>query len=414
MQTFISVDEARASIMDEIEPLGHEKAALTAATARVLARPVVAPEDSPPFDNSSRDGFAFRWEDAADSLPVELDVVDTVHAGDDELPVVQPGRAVRIMTGASVPSGVDTVVMQEDCEFDEENSTVTLTDLPEAGRGAWIRHAGDFMAAGESVLEVGERIGPAEIGLIASFGTTLVEVFRRPRVAIVSTGDELVDPDTTPGPGKIVNSNAYQLASLCEQVGAVPRILPVVPDDEAAVRGAFDEALQSSDLVLSSGGVSVGAHDFTREVLESLTGGMTFWKIRIKPGKPLAFGRAQSNRVPLIGLPGNPASCFVGFHQFVRPALGVMQGRPVASMEPRKLGAVLGNSVTSTPRRREYLSGNVIFRRGQKPEFLPAEKQNSGNLALFCSATAFGLVEEGVSRLMAGDEIEVEFIESGG
>jgi molybdopterin molybdotransferase len=410
MQTFITVEEARGSILKNVEPLDTEKISLTELGRRVLAEPIIAPSDSPAFDNSSRDGFAFRWEDADERLPVELEVVGTVYAGDDQWPDVDEGQAVRIMTGAPVPSGADTIVMQENCEFDEPASTVRLSSLPEGGRGAWIRHAGAFMKEGEVVVDAGERVGPAEVGLVAGFGSTIFEVYRRPRVAIVSTGSELVDPDTEPGPGQIVNSNAYQLASLCEQAGALPQIMPVVPDDESEVREAFARALRAADLVVSSGGVSVGAHDFTRDVLAELTGGMTFWKIRMKPGKPLAFGRAQQSGVPLIGLPGNPASCFVGFHQFVRPALGVMQGRPVAAMQPRKLAAVLGSAVTSTPRRREYLSGNVIFRSGEKPEFLPAPRQNSGNLALFCGATAFGLVAEGTGELMAGDEIEVELL----
>ncbi|MGM0557445.1 MAG: gephyrin-like molybdotransferase Glp [Myxococcota bacterium] len=410
MQTFISVEEARASILDAIEAIGREKVTITEATGRVLARPVTAPSDSPAFDNSSRDGFAFRWSDVDDDLPARLDVVGTVHAGDDVLPDIGPGQAVRIMTGARVPDGVDTVVMQEDCDFDEDLGTLTLGTLPDAGRGAWIRHAGDFMSAGDVVLEKGQRLGPAELSLVAGFGKTLLEVYRRPRVAIVSTGDELVDLDTPPGPAQIVNSNAYQLASLCEQAGAEPQMLPIAPDDPEAVRGAFRQALRSCDLVVSSGGVSVGARDFTRVVLDELTGGMSFWKIRMKPGKPLAFGKASGSGVPLIGLPGNPASCFVGFHQFVRPAIGLLQDRSVSEVEPRKLAAVLGADVSSTPRRREYLSGKVTFRDGEKPEFLPAPKQNSGNLALFCGATAFGLVEEGVSTMQAGDVIEIELL----
>lgn len=412
MQTFISVDEARAAILDETTALNREKIALTQANGRVLGRPIVAPTDSPAFDNSARDGFAFRWDDVADELPAELHVVDTVLAGDADLPEVRSGQAVRIMTGAPVPAGVDTVIMQENCDFDEDSETLKLAELPDAGRGAWIRHAGEFMAEGDAILQAGQELGPAEIGLIASFSKTLIEVYRRPRVSIVSTGDELVDPDAQPQPGQIVNSNAYQLAALCEQAGALPQVLPIVGDDEGAVRNAFETALQASDLVVSSGGVSVGTHDVTRDVLEELTRGMTFWKIRMKPGKPLAYGRAENGRIPLIGLPGNPASCFVGFHQFVRPALGAMQGHPISSLQPQKFAAKLGRSVTSTPRRREYLSGRIIFRRGETPEFLPAEQQNSGNLALFCNATAFGIVEEGVSELRAGDELDVELMVS--
>ena len=187
-------------------------------------------------------------------------------------------------------------------------------------------------------------------------------------------------------------------------------MLPVAEDEYERVDRTFRSAIDSSDLVVSSGGVSVGAHDVTRDVVESLTGGMDFWKIKMKPGKPLAFGIAEDDDAALLGLPGNPASCFVGFHQFVRPAIGWLQGLDIADLQPRTLEAVTGRDVTSTPHRREYLSGRLIFRHGEPPEFIPAAQQNSGNLSLFCEATAFGLVEEGVDELMAGDPLQVELI----
>ena len=413
METFVSVEEARTSILNGLSRLGTERVSVTESVGRVLGEPIVAPEASPPFDNSSRDGFAFRWSDVAgtDASDRVLDVVGTIHAGQSPDFDIDQGQAASIMTGAPVPGGADTVVMQEQCEWDDQSDTLRIEALPESGRGSWIRKAGAFMESGEPVLDEGTPVGGAEIGLMVTFQRTMIEVSRRPVVTIVSTGDELVEPDHQPGPGQIVNSNAYQLRALCEDAGATAHVLPVAPDDYDEVESAFQSAVASSDLVVSSGGVSVGAHDVTRDVVESLTGSMTFWKVRMKPGKPLAFGQTQDQRIPLIGLPGNPASCFVGFHQFVKPAIGWMQGRDVADLQPDMLEAVLGRDVNSTPHRREYLSGTVIFRHGEKPEFIPVDNQNSGNVSLFCEATAFGLVEEGIDHLMAGDTLDVELID---
>jgi molybdopterin molybdotransferase len=423
MKQFITVESAREQILARLPRVGSERVFLPDALGRILAETVEAPEDSPRFDNSARDGYALRFSDLDAERPT-LHVAGSAAAGDVGSIQVDPGSAVRIMTGAPVPDGADTVVMQEQCELDEDNATVTVLDKPEAGRGAWVRKAGKNMACGETILEPGDHLRASEIGMVASFGRSLISVSRRPRVAIVSTGDELVEIDQEPGPGQIVNSNAYMLQSLVAEAGCEALVLPAASDTKQAVQRVFERALQDADIVVSSGGVSVGDFDVTRGVVDELTGGMNFWKIRMKPGKPLAFGTspAGTKNVPLIGLPGNPNSCFVCFHQFVRPALAVMQGVAAHLALPRRLEATLASPVRTTPRRRTYLGGRLLggaTDTGLDPSpgehdplvFHPTDNQSSSNLRLFCGAQAFGIVEEGVSEMEAGSTILIELIE---
>jgi molybdopterin molybdotransferase len=411
MKQFITVEQARQQILERLQHVGSERVFLTDALGRVLAEEIEAPHDSPRFDNSARDGYAVRYADLDAARPT-LKVGGSVAAGQMSSIHVDSGAAVRIMTGAPVPNGADTVVMQENCEVDEESGTLTVLQKPKAGRGAWIRKAGENMASGEAVLAPGDTLRAAELGLVASFGRSVLRVSRRPRVAIVSTGDELVEVDQRPGPGQIVNSNAYMLEALVAEAGCEALVLPLVVDDEVAIRDTFERALEVADIVISSGGVSVGDFDLTGRVVDELTGGMNFWKIRMKPGKPLAFGVSDVDpkSVPLIGLPGNPNSCFVCFHQFVRPALSVMQGVARDEVSPRQIEATLSSPVRTTPRRRTYLGGRLETTPGERPIFHPSANQNSGNLRLFCRAQAFGIVEEGVAKMDAGDPIVVELI----
>jgi len=408
METFIGVEEARSRILSVLEPLGTERVFLSEASDRHIAENITAPEDLPRFDNSSRDGFAVRWEDI-EAGEATLEIVGEAAAGHTVDRPLEPGEAIRIATGGRVPPGADTVVMQECCEL--EGDTVTVREPPSKGRGAWIRPAGRYLSAGDAAIESGTRLSSAEIGLLASFQHARLEVHRRPTVAIVSTGDELVDIETEPGDGELVNSNAYLLESLVERAGAIPTVLPTAPDDAEAVRSTFDRAVDAADLVASSGGVSVGDHDEVREVVDELTGGMTFWKIRMKPGKPLAFGTTDDERsIPLLGLPGNPNSCFVGFHQFLEPALRVLQGADSEELVERpRFRAELASSVDSTPRRRHYLAGRIEkTENGNMPTFVPAPRQQSGDPALFCGRDVFGLVPEGIDSMEARDVIEVE------
>lgn len=403
MDQFITVEEARAQIVAALQPVGAERLMLRDALGRRLCESIAAPWDSPAFDNSAMDGYAFRWEDRSESLRL----VGESAAGAPFAGAVGAREAVRIMTGAKLPDGADTVAMQEHCEASKDE--VRITQESPKGAGANIRRQGEYMAAGTDVLRIGDELGAAEIGLLSSFGRTVVYAHRTPRVGIVTTGSELVEPDREPGDSQIVNSNAYMLEGLVRQAGGDPTVLPIVPDTEEATREALRDVGRAADLVVTVGGASVGDYDFIRGVLEELTGGMEFWKVRMKPGKPLAFGVLSEGRVPVIGLPGNPASSFVGFHQFVRPALAVLRGAsPKSAMLPR-LRIATTTELRSSPRRRQYIAGRLETTDGVA-RFRAHPDQSSGNVLVTCGTQALALVDEGVSLIEAGSLVDVELL----
>jgi molybdopterin molybdotransferase len=407
-----SVDEARELILAALAPVGPETLTIDRARGRVLAIDVVAPSAAPRFAQSAMDGYALRWDDLAPLIAgerdaVELPVAFTVAAGDpgaDPLPV---GAAARIMTGAPVPVGADSVVMREDTE--ERGATVVVRRASGKGRGANVRPAGSYFEAGAALVGAGAALDPGAIGLIASVGQAVVTVHRRPRVAIVSTGDELVPLGVEPGPGQIVNSSAHMLAALVEEAGASALVMPIARDTVADCRARFDEAVASADLVLSIGGVSVGDFDVVRDVIGSLGDGVQFWKVRMKPGKPLAFGVVAGGAgrgIPLVGLPGNPVSSYVCFSEFVRPAIRKLAGR-AAPWGPRRERVALAAPVRSTPWREDFQRGTLRYVDGA-PRFVPFADQASGNLCSLLQPDALGVIPEGVASLEVGDDIEIE------
>ncbi|HXQ21974.1 MAG TPA: gephyrin-like molybdotransferase Glp [Candidatus Acidoferrales bacterium] len=318
----ISVRAALDLVLSDLPRVGTEHVALPQAAGRVLAEAVRASRDVPPFRNAAMDGYAVRAADvtAADAqTPVILPILEVVGAGAVPQHPVVTGTATKIMTGSLMPDGADAVVRVEDTE--ERDGRVHIR----AGvvSGAHVRHPGEDMRGGETVLTPGRELRPADIGLLASLGVAVVPVTRRPAVAILATGDELADLGQPLGPGQIVNSNAYTLAAAVEEAGATPRLLGIVRDTPEATRAAFREAL-ASDMVLSTGGVSMGTFDLVRQALAELGVVERFWKVAQKPGKPLTFGVRE--RVPVFGLPGNPVSSLVCFYVYVRPALRAMMG----------------------------------------------------------------------------------------
>ncbi|MBX3023350.1 molybdopterin molybdotransferase MoeA [bacterium] len=318
----ISVREALDRVLEDLPRVGGEQVPLAVARGRVLAEAIQAPRDVPPFRNSAMDGYAVRQADvsaASASGPVVLRVLETVAAGAVASQPVAPGTAIRIMTGAPMPDGADAVVRVEDTSEVSEGVAIRAAVAPRAN----IREPGEDMRAGETVLEAGRLLRPADIGLLASLGMSMLRVARRPRVAIVSTGDELVDLGEPLGPGQIVNSNAYTLAAAVEEAGAEPLHLGIVRDRPPLIRAAFADAL-NADVVLSTGGVSVGSFDYVRTILAELGYEERFWRVAQKPGKPLTFGRC--GRAPVFGLPGNPVSSLVCFYLYVLPALRTMLG----------------------------------------------------------------------------------------
>lgn len=342
--------EALGELLDRATPLaGTDTVTTFEADGRVLARDAVSSLQVPPNDNSSMDGYAVRRADVA-AAGVVLPVSQRIAAGSAGTPL-QPGTAARIFTGAPIPEGADAVLMQEDCEALDDGS-VRINLVPHAGQ--WIRRAGEDITRGAVVLSAGTRLAPAELGLAASIGLHQLQVARRPRVALFSTGDELVMPGDVPPeqmrPGAIYNSNRFFLRAMLLRLGCEVTDLGIVPDRRDATIEALQRASEAHDLILTSGGVSVGEEDHIKPAVESL-GTLDLWQIAMKPGKPFAYGRV--GKAHFMGLPGNPVSSFLTFALLVRPFLLRLQG--VQAVAPRALPATAHFTWARADKRREFL-----------------------------------------------------------
>jgi molybdopterin molybdotransferase len=318
----LTVNEARKRVLEAVELLDVEDVLISDSLGCVLAQDRHALHPLPRFANSAMDGFAVRGADAkaaSDGSPVTLEIVGEIRAGDPGDVHVDNGQAARIMTGGALPPGADAVVPIE--EVEESETTVVVKAATPAGRH--VRPAGDDVAAGDLLASAGTELGPGEIALLAAMGVSPVPVRGAPRVAVLVTGDELVDPEAEPGPGQIRDSNSVALRALVAEAGGRVVHFERVPDERAATLGAFKQAADLADLVLSSGGVAVGKYDFVKDVVEEL-GHIDLWRVAMQPGKPVVLGEIAST--PFLGLPGNPVSIHVGFEQFVRPAIRKMRG----------------------------------------------------------------------------------------
>jgi molybdopterin molybdotransferase len=387
----ISVEEALSQILSEAQPLGAERVDLLSSRGRLAAEEARATRVLPPFDNSAMDGYAVR---AAEGEKARR-VVGAVACGDPPGALaVGPGQAARIMTGAPMPEGADAVVMQE--EATREGDAVSFSRAPTVGQH--IRRRGTDVAAGEALLAPGEEITPAHVAALAAQGRSFLAVYRRPAVAIVSTGSELAEIDEAPGPGAIVNSNAYALAALCAEAGAAPTILGIARDDRAETEALLRRAL-FADAILTSGGVSVGEFDYVKEALSALGYEPRFWKIAMKPGKPVVYGRLSGR--PVLGLPGNPASCQVSFELFARPMLRAMAGDP-APLRPR-LPARLAAAIAGGDRR-TFVRAKLSRGEGGELHAAPLRKQGSGELRSMLGANALLDIPAG-ARLAAGEAV---------
>ncbi|UCG98729.1 MAG: molybdopterin molybdotransferase MoeA [Burkholderiales bacterium] len=341
----LSVEEALARLLAQARRIADAEVVSTlAAHGRVLAQPVVSALDVPPMDNSQMDGYAVRCADVT-AAPTTLRVTQRIAAGHPGQPLA-PGSAARIFTGAPVPEGADAIVMQE--ASTAAGDRVTINEVPRPG--AWIRRAGFDVRRGATILPAGRRLQPQDCGLAASIGVAQLPVVRRPRVAVFFTGDELVMPGEPLPPGRIYNSNRFVLRGLLERLGCEAIDLGIVPDDFERTRAAFVEAAGRADLIVTSGGVSVGEEDHVKPAVQA-EGSLDLWQIAMKPGKPLAFGEVRG--VPFIGLPGNPVSSFVTFLLFARPFILRLQG--VAEAAPKALSLRADFDWPKPDRRREFL-----------------------------------------------------------
>jgi molybdopterin molybdotransferase len=401
----ITVEQATEQVLSRIAVLPAERVPLLEALGRVLAEDVVSDIDIAPFDNSAMDGYAVRFADVASAgadSPVTLEVVEHIPAGVAPRVPIGRGQASRIMTGAPMPEGADAVVKVEVTKAGPAGGGAgdTVEILEPVKRGENLRLRGEEVRAGDAVLIAGEVVGSAAIGLAASVGHAELLVHRRPRVAIVSTGDELVDVTETPGPGKIRNSNSHSLAAQVLDAGAEPHVLGVARDNEADTRALLVRAPEF-DLMITTGGVSMGDFDVVKTVLEEI-GELDFWKVAMRPGAPQTFGTIGGT--PFFGLPGNPTSGMVGFELFVRPAIRKMAG--FASLARPRAVATLTHDVKKKADRRYYLRSRLTRTPEGGYAVAIAGNQSSALLTAMHRGNCLMSLPEGESFVPAGTEVK--------
>lgn len=396
------IEQARAEVLAAVEPLGSEKVSIWDASGRVLAVDVAAPESVPPFDNSAMDGFAVRGDDVSQPGSV-LEVIDDLPAGASPSIEVGEGQAARIMTGAPIPPGADTVVKVEDTNSSDGTVNIAVAVEPSTA----IRSAGGDVVEGQAVFTAGTRLTPMHIGVLATLGISNPDVYMKPRVAFMSTGDELAPVDGGAlEPGMIRDSNRPMLKAMLEDAGVDLIDVGVIPDDEGVLRSALDEA-SKADVIITTGGVSMGDYDVTKLVL-SRDSGVQFWKIAMQPAKPFAFGYVGD--ALFFGLPGNPVSVLVSYEQFARPALMKLQGSK-AIFRPR-MEAIADEDLVTDPAKTVFLR---VWITGEVEGLIHVAKsgdQASNVLSAAAAADAFAIVPRGVETVGAGENVTVELFKS--
>ena len=398
------VDKAREVIARFLTPVSAtERVHVRAALGRILAADVVSPLDVPAHDNSAMDGYAVRFADLKSDAEVTLEIAGNAFAGAPFQGEVKPGQCVRIMTGGVVPPGIDTIVMQEHVKAADGRVTIGTGHRREQN----LRRAGEDLKAGAAALQRGKRLLPADIGLIASLGIAETDVYRKLRVAFFSTGDELVSVGTIPREGQIYDSNRYTIHGMLERLGCEVLDMGVVRDDPQLLERAFETAADAADVVITSGGVSVGEADFVKELLNKL-GEVVFWKIAMKPGRPLAYGRIHGAH--FFGLPGNPVSVMVTFYQFVRDALLILAGQHPAEPLPR-FKVPCTSSLKKAPGRTEFQRGILSSdERGEWTVRVTGE-QGSGILRSMSEANCFIILPTDQGNVAPGTLVDVQVME---
>ena len=408
MQGLTPLQEAQRIVLEAAAPLGLEKISLIEALSRVLGEDIVAARDNPPWDNSAMDGFAVRADDIkqdqAIGTPVTLSIIEDVPAGTMPTKTVGPGQAIRIMTGAPLPNGADTVLKVEETDPSPHSVRVFKSEP----RGANIRPQGEDVKKGDCIIAKGTQIRPGEAGMLAILAKSFVMVYQQPRVAILSTGDELADLDERFSEEKIINSNSYGIAAAVKEAGGIPILLGIARDTPASLKEKITHGL-AADIIVLSGGVSMGDYDFTKAVFMDLGAEMHFWKLAIRPGQPLAFGKIQGKLA--FGLPGNPVSSMVTFEQLVRPAMLKMgghrhYGRPVVQ-------ALFQEKYSKRSDRRHFLRGVLTTDDGVFKVRTTGD-QGSGILTSMVKANCLIDIPEAVERVSPGDVVTVQLLSGQG
>ena len=407
MPQLLNVDTALANILGSMTRLGHETVPLVQSLDRIIAEDILSPIHLPPFDNSAMDGYAIHAVDsqhASQTNPASLTVVMDIPAGAAPTASLKPGQAARIMTGAPIPAGATAIIPIEDTNDNWQKGDASLPPrvdiLKPVDEGAHIRRAGENILAGAMVMAAGTLIRPAELGMLAAVGQAEIKVIRKPKALILTTGDELADIHQPLAPGKIRDTNSYTLAGLVRQAGGMPVRLPIASDSLDSIRRLYRTALaQQPDMLISSAGVSVGAADLVKVVMDEL-GDIDFWRINMRPGKPLAYGAMQG--IPFFGLPGNPVSAMVTFEIFVRPALAKLAGR---SYQPPIIKAKIAADMLSDGRR--SYNRVILSRRDGQVIARSTGIQSSGALMSMALADGLAVIPEGRRLVPAGAELSV-------
>ncbi len=412
----ISVEQALENILNSIDVLEKEPRPILDCLGHVLAEDIYADINVPPLDNSAFDGYAVQSRDtigASQQNPCFLRVIDTVVAGAIPKRKVEPGTAIRIMTGAPIPEGADCVVMFENTDEVQRKEPAEIGILREAEAGSNIRHAGESIAKGSLVLAKGAIIRPSEIGVLASLGHDTVTVIRRPLVAVLATGDELVNLNQPLPEGKIYNSNTYSVAAQVLRYGGIPKILGIALDNEDSVSASLQQGLDA-DMLLTIGGISMGDYDVVKDILAK-QGKIVFWKVRMKPGKPLAFGVIKgigrdgvAKDIPHLGLAGNPVSCMVNFELFARPAIFKMMGKK--NLAKPTIEAVIQNRIANDDGRRVFARVVVEKQGGQYVARLTGH-QGSGILTSMALANGLAIIPEDKTEVKEGDKLQVMMLD---
>lgn len=400
----ISVEEALGKVLSYVKVLDSIEAPILECLGQALAGDVYSSFDIPPRDNSAMDGYAVRSTDvsaASSSNPVYLDVIGEARAGGTATMKVSAHTAVRIMTGAFIPDGADAVVKFEDTDETQQagGPIKRIGILKAADKGKNIRYSGEDVGTGQFVFKRGTILRPSEIGVLASLGIARAKVIRRPTVAILATGDELAELGQPLSEGRIYNSNSYSAAAQVLRYGGIPRVLGIARDTREDLDAKISEAL-SSDMLLTTGGVSMGDYDLVKEILDR-RGEISFWKVRMKPGKPLAFGTIEG--VPHLGLPGNPVSSMITFELFARPAILKMMGKPVT--QKPTVEAISESYIKNTDGRRVYARA-IVRKEGGKYYASTTGPQGSGILTSMSMANALAIVPEDVAAIKEGDTVK--------